>query len=122
MPATFRAASKPRRAPFIARWLNYTAIGIPRRQSPFPAGGLLNPGPEKLREDPRVDHGVFLFRQSRLTGAAAGSDRLNYDQGAGGYRFAVRVSSRHVFRGSLRAASEAHLSCSFRSRNSENGL
>ena len=66
-----RAASKPMRArAHRSMALNYLALGNTlEAEGHFRQAVLLNPGPERLREDPRVDYGAFLFRQGRLAEA-----------------------------------------------------
>jgi tetratricopeptide (TPR) repeat protein len=63
-----RAASKPRLARVHrAIALNSMALGdTTEAERHFRQSIALNPGPELLREDPRVDYGAFLFRQGRL--------------------------------------------------------
>jgi protein O-GlcNAc transferase len=47
--------------------LNYIALGRPGdAEDHFRKAVQLNPGPEKLPDDPRVDYGAFLFRQGRI--------------------------------------------------------
>jgi tetratricopeptide (TPR) repeat protein len=63
-----RSASKPMLARVHrAMALNYIAVGnIADAERHFEQAILLNPGTERLGEDPRVDYGAFLFRQGRL--------------------------------------------------------
>lgn len=63
-----RAASGPDRARVHrATAFNYVGLGdTSKAESHFRQAVALNPGPELMREDPRIDYGAFLFRQGRL--------------------------------------------------------
>jgi Tfp pilus assembly protein PilF len=63
-----RAASPPKLAR-VHRAIALNSIGLgdmANAERHFRQAIALNPGPELLREDPRVDYGAFLFREGRL--------------------------------------------------------
>src|SRR5688500_4444917 len=46
---------------------NYIGLGdTAKAEEHFKQAVALNPGPELLREDPRLDYGSFLFREGRV--------------------------------------------------------